>query len=601
MGNDKLEGGYVLCYTRKPMEDIIYSEKLAYSMHLAASRSQQGFRVLNHNSGILFARATQNEDGTLNAKSLKKPYLFKMEGSMYGVAAVRTNADGSSDEESRGRVMLYKTTDLLRYDEIGLLNLKTDKDISEVKCEYNVENKTYVICWLDADGSFFQGGIKDIHDIESLTDIKPSEPFCGASYDADIEGADVQNTVFVQEEVYNRLICKLTVPENIRITIPESPEVSTEDDIKQIKAEAWYSDGTKSIKRVDWELNGVNWDVPGRYRITGIVHQDHYEFPFAINRADPCIGRWNGKYYFIATNDADGNHSLYIREADSIPELVTAKEHKILDTTMYPQIGNLLWAPEFHIVNGCMYILHAATPGEFGKEHSHVMALKENGNMLLASDWEMPVPVVKKDGTPLYEAGITLDMTSFGIGGRQYAVWAQRQFVPVDQGSWLYIAEIDADEPWKLVTDPVLISMPDYGWANNHIFVDEGPFALITDKRLFLTFASALVDATYVVGMLSVELDADLLNSDNWVKENYPLLTSRSVEGEYGPGHNSYVTDEDGIVWSAYHARAGIDKPRSSGIRRVHFDIDGYPVLDLTEEKDLGPELKQVSMEVVVK
>ncbi len=28
---------YLLCYTRKPQEDSIYSEKLAYSMHLALS------------------------------------------------------------------------------------------------------------------------------------------------------------------------------------------------------------------------------------------------------------------------------------------------------------------------------------------------------------------------------------------------------------------------------------------------------------------------------------------------------------------------------------------------------------------------------------
>lgn len=55
----------------------------------------------------------------------------------------------------------------------------------------------------------------------------------------------------------------------------------------------------------------------GTYRVTGRVHQNHYEFPVAWHRADPCIGKWKGKYYFIATNDYDNNHSLYIREADT--------------------------------------------------------------------------------------------------------------------------------------------------------------------------------------------------------------------------------------------------------------------------------------------
>lgn len=87
---------------------------------------------------------------------------------------------------------------------------------------------------------------------------------------------------------------------------------------------------------------------------------------------DPCIGRWNGKYYFIATNDADGNRTLYIREADTIPELLTAEEKLILDCETYPEIGGLLWAPEFHEIDGTLYIFHAATTGEFYCEESHV-------------------------------------------------------------------------------------------------------------------------------------------------------------------------------------------------------------------------------------
>ncbi len=104
-----------------------------------------------------------------------------------------------------------------------------------------------------------------------------------------------------------------------------------------------------------------------------------------------------------------------------------------------------------------------------------------------------------------------------------------------------------------------------------------------------------------MVGLLSADPDADLLNPESWVKENYPLMSSRSKEGEYGTGHNSYVTDEDGLVWNAYHGKPGVDGPRSSGLRRVHFGADGYPILEMTEEKDLAPELTEVSMEVVVK
>ena len=109
------------------------------------------------------------------------------------------------------------------------------------------------------------------------------------------------------------------------------------------------------------------------------------------------------------------------------------------------------------------------------------------------------------------------------------------------------------------------------------------------------------MDASYVVGLLTAEKGGDLLDVRSWKKKNYPILTSRSVEGEFGTGHNAYVEDEDGTVWNIYHARPGIEGVRSSGIRRVHFDIDGEPVLDLTEENDLREEYRRVRTNLVIK
>ncbi|MFR8339792.1 MAG: hypothetical protein ACLVAW_25680 [Eisenbergiella massiliensis] len=52
-------------------------------------------------------------------------------------------------------------------------------------------------------------------------------------------------------------------------------------------------------------------------------------------------------------------------------------------------------------------------------------------------------------------------------------------------------------------------------------------------------------------------------------------------------------------MWNAYHGSRAL-MPRSSACRRVHFGADD-PILEMTEEKDLAPELTEVSMEVVVK
>lgn len=600
----------LLCYTRQPGEDSIYSEKLAYSMHLALRREGEGFVPLNHNAGILYAKATQREDGTLHAKSLKNPWLFQMADGAFEILAVRTEADGSEDEESRGKLLLFTSKDLVRYHEEELLDLNTGVHVEDAVCRYDADKGCYCLKWKDAQGGCFAYNLPELSG-EAVKAAQPERLEAGAvlaemavlpDCEEAPEGARLRNIISIGEETAERLRCKFLVPVNVANEVPERICAASPEDVKKVRANAKYSDGTCVEKRVDWYTGEVDFAHPGTYRVTGRVHQNHYEFPVAWHRADPCIGKWKGKYYFIATNDYDNNHSLYIREADTIPELVTAQEICILNTSMYPHLGNLLWAPEFHIIRDRLYIFHAGTPQEFEKEQCHVMALKKNGNPMKASDWEMPVRVVKKDGSYLYgEQGITLDMTEFEVNGRVYAAWSQRQFHPVDQGAWLYIAELDPEEPWKLISDPVLLSMPEYGWANNHTFVDEGPFALITDKKIFLTFSSAAVDSTYVVGLLSADPDADLLNPESWVKENYPLMSSRSKEGEYGTGHNSYVTDEDGLVWNAYHGKPGVDGPRSSGLRRVHFGADGYPILEMTEEKDLAPELTEVSMEVVVK
>ncbi|WP_127530150.1 family 43 glycosylhydrolase [Paenibacillus kobensis] len=598
------ERHFVLCYTREPQEDILYAARLAHSMHLAYSEDGTNYRALNHNSGVLFAKATDNENGTMNAKSLKKPYLFRLADGLFGVVAIRTEPDGEPDMQSKGTVMFFASPDLLHYDEIGLIDLKSDTFVHDIACEYDENNQYYVLRWNDENGNGYRSVIDDPFNLTSASSPEMSEALTHDTVmAANIEGAVPRNVQRVSSDTAQRLVRRLTVPINVAIEVQDRVAAASADELKTVQATAVYSDGTTDVKRVDWDAAEVDWSRPGTYRVTGTVRQERYPFPVAINRADPCVAKWNGKYYFIATNDADHNQTLYIREANSIQQLVTAEESLILDTKTYEHIKGLLWAPELHVIDGELYIFHAATTGEFFYEECHVMKLRNGGNPIVAADWSMPQRVVKKDGTELCEAGkvISLDMTVIQLNGECYAAWSERQFVPVDLGAWVYIAKLDPKEPWRLTSDPVLLTKPDYGWANNHTFVDEGPFALIRGNKLFVTFASAAVDATYVVGLLTADTDADLLDPVSWTKSNYPLLTSRSVARQYGPGHNSYVTDEDGAIWNVYHARPGVQEPRCTGIRRVHFDIDGYPVLDLTEENDLNRDLAQVSIDVIVK
>lgn len=547
----------LFCYTRKSIKEL-YDIRLANSLHLALYDGEE-YIILNHNSGVLYGKASENGDGSLDPKCLSDPILIKnSEG--YFVACILCNGEGEKLPcDNDYKCLLYKTVDFLEYED-------------PVELSY----KKYL-------------------EYKKNADIPQNLP------DADILFAG--NMIEISQEITDRLLKKLMSPKNIDIKVPSDVPVSSNMDLSKIMAEAVYSDGSIHQKRVQWDGSNIDFSVPGTYEIFGKVKYPHFDFPVAINRADPCVTRYKGKYYFIATNDADNNHTLYIRCSDSLETIKDAPEVLLLDSKTYDGIGGLLWAPEFHEINGRLYIFHACTPGEFYYEESHVMELCENGDPMKASDWSKPKRVVRADGTNICEEGkeITLDMTAFQWDGSLYAVWSQRQFLPKDLGAWLYIAKLNPQEPWKLLSDPVVLSKPEYGWANNHTFVDEGPYALIRGDTLFLTFSSAAVDVSYVVGLLKIQKGKDLLNPKNWKKKGYPILTARCVENEWGTGHNAYVIDEDGDVWNTYHARPGVQAPRCSGIRRVHFDCDGEPVLDLIEENDLLPEFKIVKTKVVVK
>ena len=566
----------LLYYTRQPLDEAIYAPKLADSVHFALVEEGKCLALL-HNSGIVYARAVPGEQGLLHAYSLRAPWITRVGGAWH-VLARRIEADGSPDPASEGHLLHFVSDDLIHFAEQPLLP--------------------------ESDGLAQAYAAREAVSVEGL-DLP--------------EGCIPAGILDIPEETALRLRHRFITPVNIANEVPARVEAASAAELAKVKAVARYSDGSTVEKRVDWQLDAVDFAVPGVYEVEGRVHQDRFEFPMAWHKADPAIGRWQGKYYFISTNDLDGNHSLYIRQADSIPGLATAQQVCILDTAMYPHLGNLLWAPELHVIGDRLYIFHAGTPESFFYEQSHVMALKAGGNPLKACDWETPRRVVKADGSMLCgPEGITLDMTVFPSAGKLYAVWSQRQFQPVDLGAWLYIAEIDPEKPWQLKTEPQVLNRPEYGWENNHVFVVEGPFALHRGGRIYLSYSGALVDSTYVVGLLSMADGADPLDPASWTKENYPLLSSRSVAGEYGPGHNAYVTDEDGLTWNTYHARPGFyatrqgssservdDKvifgARSSGIRRVHFNAEDFPVLDMTEEMDLDPRLQWVRTKVAVK
>ena len=307
-----------------------------------------------------------------------------------------------------------------------------------------------------------------------------------------------------------------------------------------------------------------------------------YRFPLARGYGDPVIFSWEGKWYFISTNDNLNDIGIYVREAETVAGLFAEgiTEHLILPYDEKRELIQTFWAPEFHVIGGELYILFAVSGRQWGPQ-CHLMKLKKGRKITDPGSWEDPVKVVRKDGSPLAPNAITLDMTYFKTERRSYVVWSYREHIgtPLDTGSMLYIAAIDEDKPWILTSEPQLLSRPLFGWENLEGTINnEGPYAFIRNGKVYLTYSGGSANAyTYAVGLFTADTGDDLLDINSWAKSISPILSFYSVD-EFGPGHNSFFTDENGDLMIAYHGETGIHEHlRCDMIRKVCFKEDGTP------------------------
>ncbi len=566
---------YVMSYTRSGV-----SEALGQSMHLALSQDGTDYTALHNNTGIYFAKADLPDFGAGTTKTMVTPYLFRMADKKIGVIAVQND----------GKVLYAVTEDLMEYED-KVIDLHTSTSVSAPQCEYN--GTEYIITWQGSDGKLYQNTTKDFvtisnpEEISSRTDI---------SVTANITNAVPCNVLPVTKKEAAALRSKLSPLENTGVeekdysfSVQTGGSLSEEDMKSTITAK--YNDGTTDEIPIEWDMSAVDYSKEGTYKITGKAKLT--EYPVLNGRADPVIYKYKDKYYFIATGETQNQSQICIREADTPAGLFQAQDHEIV-----ANVGKPRWAPELHEIGGKLYILYAI--GDvWSQVQSHIMELKEGGDPTVKEDWKEPVRVTKKDGSNLYDEGITLDMTYFEVDGIHYLSWAQRKIQGGNGTSDLWIATINPENPYQLTSDPVCILRCQYGWDRTGTTVDEGPYVIQRDGKVYMTFSGSSVSNTYLVGLLTAEQGADLLDAANWKETGYPILTAESVAKEYGPGHSCFSVDEDGRPIFVFHMKPN-GGTRSATVRRVHFGPDGAPVLDMTIDKELKAEYRNVEGKVRV-
>jgi GH43 family beta-xylosidase len=164
----------------------------------------------------------------------------------------------------------------------------------------------------------------------------------------------------------------------------------------------------------------------------------------------------------------------------------------------------------------------------------------------------------------LFES-FSLDATTFEHKGMRYLIWAQKDDTP-KSNSCLYLDEMI--NPWTLAGKQIKLSTPELDWEKIGFHVNEGPAVLKTENKIFVAYSASATDYNYCMGLLSMHKDDNPLEITSWKKSQTPVFTSSEENGQYGPGHNSFVHDAStNQVVMVYHARN-------------YKEIDGDPLKD---------------------
>jgi len=385
------------------------------------------------------------------------------------------------------------------------------------------------------------------------------------------------------------------------------------------KVTALYTDGGSADFSVNWnraDLDSINTSVPGTYYVRGNVKStgDTYKEPFIEERADPYIvDGEDGYYYFTASYPAYGSvdrgyDRIVLRRSSTVSGLADAEEKTIWKAHDSGILSKHIWAPEMHKIGGKWYIFFAAGSSE------NIWAIRPyvlccDGDPYTGS-WKECGQMQASYGDTESFRSFSLDMTYFENNGRHYVIWAE-----IKGDSSLFMAEIDPSEPWKLISSPILLTKPEYNWELVNNRVNEGAAVLKTDSKVYVFFSASGTGSEYCVGRLEADINSDLMNIRNWKKLNKPVLSTADLNGESGPGHNSFVTDENGDLLIVYHARPNSHSSKNCGtynadplydpcrharIKRVIFNGSGEPVINMNSSAELSESDRNITAKVIV-
>ncbi len=249
------------------------------------------------------------------------------------------------------------------------------------------------------------------------------------------------------------------------------------------------------------------------------------------------------------------------------------------------------WAPEIHRINNNWYIYFEA---DDGNTDNHQLYVIENTSAdPMNGDWTLKGVLHTND-----EWNFGLHPTILNTGADLYLLWSGWPKRRVEhETQCIYIAHLK--NPWTVDSERVMLSQPEYEWERQWIdhdgsrsaypiYVNENPEAYLSPdhRHICLCYsASGIWTRFHILGMLTAQANANLLDPTSWSKSPEPVIIE---DGVYGTSNICVVQHSSAdSLYLLYEARYAPnpdeEEQRSIFLKTISWDDNGHLVFKQTK------------------
>src|SRR5699024_8035876 len=108
-------------------------------------------------------------------RSLRDPHLFYLADGSFGIVATRTARGGGPDGSEVSQLLFAKSSDLLSYTEVGLIDLGVSSGVNDPAAVYDSASERYVVSWTSDSAAAMYTTFGDLGDVSTRGEARRGE------------------------------------------------------------------------------------------------------------------------------------------------------------------------------------------------------------------------------------------------------------------------------------------------------------------------------------------------------------------------------------------------------------------------------------------